>query len=86
MRVNAGTVTHCRIALTNVAPMALRAADAEKALIGQPLSDATIDAAAQAAMAVCDPAEDLRGDREYKTAMAGQMVKRAIRAAAARCK
>jgi carbon-monoxide dehydrogenase medium subunit len=86
MRMDAGTVTHCRIALTNVAPMALRAADAEKALIGQPLTDATVDAAAQAAMAICDPAEDLRGDRDYKTAMAGQMVKRAIRAAAARCK
>jgi carbon-monoxide dehydrogenase medium subunit len=34
---------------------------------------------------VCEPAEDLRGDIEYKTAMAGEMVKRAIRAAAARC-
>ncbi len=86
MRVNAGTVSACRIALTNLAPMALRAADAERALIGQPLTDATIDAAAQAAMAICDPAEDLRGDRDYKTSMAGQMVKRAIRAAAARCK
>lgn len=85
MRIGGGSVTHCRIALTNVAPMALRAADAERALIGQPLTDATITAAAQAAMAVCDPAEDLRGDRDYKTAMAGEMVKRAIRAAAARC-
>jgi carbon-monoxide dehydrogenase medium subunit len=35
--------------------------------------------------AACDPAEDLRGDVEYKTAMAGEMVKRAIRTAAARC-
>ena len=86
MRMGGGRVSHCRIALTNVAPMALRAADAERALVGQPLTEATIDAAAQAAMAVCDPAEDLRGDREYKTAMTGQMVKRAIKAAAARCK
>ncbi len=85
MRMAGGSVTQCRIALTNVAPMALRAADAEKALVGRPLSDATVEAAAQAAMAVCDPAEDLRGDRDYKIAMAGQMVKRAIRAAAARC-
>ena len=35
-------------------------------------------------MAITDPVDDLRGDREYKTAMTGQMVKRAIRAAAAR--
>jgi carbon-monoxide dehydrogenase medium subunit len=84
LRVDGGRVSHVRIGLTNVGPTALRAADAEAALLGRPLDDASIDAAAQAAMAICDPAEDLRGDREYKTAMAGQMVRRAIRAAAAR--
>jgi carbon-monoxide dehydrogenase medium subunit len=85
LRLTSGSVVHARIALTNVGPTALRATDAEKALIGQPLTDATIDAAVQAARAICDPAADLRGDRDYKTAMAGQMVRRAIRAAAARC-
>jgi aerobic carbon-monoxide dehydrogenase medium subunit len=84
LRTGGGGVTHARIALTNVAPMAVRAADAEKALIGKPLTAATIAAAANAAMAITDPAADLRGDRDYKTAMAGQMVQRAIRAAAAR--
>jgi carbon-monoxide dehydrogenase medium subunit len=86
LRLSGGSVSHARIALTNVGPTALRAADAEKALIGQPLSEATIAAAAAAAMAITDPAADLRGDVEYKTAMAGQMLKRAIRAAAARAK
>ncbi len=85
MRMAGGKVTHARIALTNVGPTALRAADAEAALIGQPLTDASIEAAAKAARDICDPAEDLRGDRDYKTAMAGQMVKRAVRAAATRC-
>jgi carbon-monoxide dehydrogenase medium subunit len=80
-----GRVSHTRIALTNVGPTALRARAAEAALLGQALSEASIGAAAQAAMAICDPAEDLRGDVEYKTAMAGEMLKRAIRAAAARC-
>ena len=84
LRMAGGQVTHARIALTNVAPQALRAQAAEQALIGQPLTDASINAAAAAAMAITDPAEDLRGDREYKTAMTGQMLKRAIRAAAAR--
>ncbi len=83
--MSGGSVTHARIGLTNVGPTALRAASAESALIGQPLSEASIEAAAQAAMAICDPAEDLRGDVEYKTAMAGEMLKRAIRGAAARC-
>lgn len=85
LRIDNGVVSHARIALTNVAPTALRAADAEAALIGQPLTDATIRDAAAKAMAICDPAEDLRGDVEYKTAMAGQMVQRAIAKAAARC-
>ena len=85
LRLDGGKVSHARIALTNVAPMALRAADAEAALLGQPLTAAAIDAAAAKACAVCDPAEDLRGDRDYKTAMAGQMGKRAITRAAARC-
>lgn len=85
MRMAGGTVTHARIALTNVGPTALRATAAEQALTGKPLTDASIDAAVQAARAICDPADDLRGDRDYKTAMAGQMVRRAIRAAAARC-
>ena len=86
LRLSAGTVSHVRIALTNVAPAALRAVAAEQALLGQPLSEASIQAAATAAMAATDPAADLRGDVEYKTAMAGEMLKRAIRAAAARAK
>ena len=85
LRMAGGKVTHARIALTNLGPTALRAAGAEQALIGKALDDATVRAAAAAAQAICDPAEDLRGDREYKLAMAGQMVQRAIRAAAARC-
>jgi carbon-monoxide dehydrogenase medium subunit len=85
MSMSGGTVSRVRIALTNVAPTALRATAAEQALLGKPLDAATLDAAAKAAMAACDPAEDLRGDREYKTAMAGQMVKRALLKAAARC-
>ena len=86
LRLSAGSVSHVRIALTNVAPAALRAVAAEQALLGQPLSEASIQAAATAAMAATDPAADLRGDVEYKTAMAGEMLKRAIRAAAARAK
>jgi carbon-monoxide dehydrogenase medium subunit len=85
LRLDGGKVSHVRIALTNVAPTALRAADAEAALLGKPLTDATIADATAKAMAICDPAEDLRGDRDYKTAMAGQMLRRAIARAAARC-
>jgi len=86
MTMSGETVSTIRIALTNLAPTAIRAEGAEAALLGKPLTDASIAAAATAAMVVCDPAEDLRGDVEYKTAMAGEMVKRAIRLAASRCR
>ena len=85
MRIDGGVVSQVRIALTNLAPTALRATDAEAALLGKPLTAATITDAATKAMAICDPAEDLRGDAEYKTAMAGQMLRHAIAKAAARC-
>ncbi|WP_031404634.1 xanthine dehydrogenase family protein subunit M [Thiomonas sp. FB-Cd] len=85
MRKSGDTISHVRIALTNVAPTALRAEAAEGALLNQPLNAATLQAAADAAAAICEPAEDLRGDVEYKTAMAGQMVKRALSKAWSRC-
>ena len=85
LRMEGGVVSHASIGLTNVAPTALRASAAEAALAGHPLTEATISLAASAVRSICDPAEDLRGDAEYKTAMAAEMTKRAIRAAAARC-
>lgn len=66
------------VALTNVGPTALKAADAAAALVGAEIDDARIEQAARKAMAICDPAEDLRGDREYKIHMAGEMTRRAI--------
>lgn len=85
LRMSGGVVTQASIGLTNVAPTALRATAAEAALMGKPLNDATLDAVVKAVRTACDPAEDLRGDIEYKTAMAGEMTKRAILTAASRC-
>ena len=85
LRLDGGAVCQVRIALTNVGPTGLRAADAEAALLGHALDEAHISAATAAAIALCDPADDLRGDRAYKTAMAGQMLRRSLAKAAARC-
>lgn len=85
MTTAGGVVSDIRIALTNLAPTALRAEKAEQAVAGKALDDAALEAAAQAVIAICDPAEDLRGDVEYKTAMARQMIKRALTNALARC-
>lgn len=75
-----------RIALTNVAPMAIRAEAAEALLRGKVIDEALIEQAADAVMAACDPAEDLRGDAEYKTHMAAEMARRSIRDALKRAR
>lgn len=85
MRQEAGKVSSIRIALTNVASTGLRPEAAEQALLGKPLSESTIQDAMEKARAVCDPSEDLRGDIQYKTAMAGEMLRRALLRAAERC-
>ncbi len=69
------------ISLTNAAPTAVRAEQAEAALGGKPVDDELIEQAVQCARDACDPADDLRGDAEYKRHMAGEMVRRAIRQA-----
>jgi carbon-monoxide dehydrogenase medium subunit len=85
MRKSGNLVSHLRITLTNVGPTALRADSAEAALLNKEFSASDVNAAAEAAAAICEPAEDLRGDAEYKTAMAAEMVRRALNAAWARC-
>jgi aerobic carbon-monoxide dehydrogenase medium subunit len=78
MQMDGDKVSMVRIGLTNVADTAIRAYDAEKLLIGKTLSAETLSQVAEAVTAICNPAEDLRGDAEYKTAMAGEMTKRAL--------
>jgi carbon-monoxide dehydrogenase medium subunit len=84
LRMSAGTVGDVRIALTNLAETALRATDAEQALRGKPVDDASIAEAARLAMSICAPVADLRGDAEYKIAMAGEMTRRALSTAYSR--
>ncbi len=86
LRLEGDTCAEARIGLTNVGPMALNATDAAAVLVGKVIDEAAIDESAEKAMAICDPAEDLRGDVEYKTHMAGEMTRRAIRQALERAK
>lgn len=86
IEISGDTCQNARIALTNLGPTALRASDAEAVLVGKVITEDLIDQAAQKAMDICDPAEDLRGDAEYKTHMAGEMTRRAIRTAIERAK
>lgn len=84
LQMSQGKVTKVSIGLTNVADTAIRATQAEQLLIGKELTDEVLSQVAAAVSAVCHPADDLRGDAEYKTAMAGEMTKRALLAASAK--
>ena len=84
LQMKGDAVAEIAIALTNVGPTPLKARAAENALRGKPLTDTSIATAADLAMSICDPAGDQRGDAEYKTAMAGEMTQRALRAARSR--
>ena len=55
-------------------------------LTGKPLDESTLAQAAQLAMDACDPTPDQRGDVEYKTAMAGEMTRRALLSAQSRAR
>jgi carbon-monoxide dehydrogenase medium subunit len=84
LKMKGETVQEVSIALTNAGPAALKARKAEASLRGKALNDASIAEAARLAMSICEPAADLRGDVEYKTAMTGEMTQRALRMARSR--
>ena len=84
LQMQGGRVARVAIGLTNVAATALRAREAEAALAGKPLDEASLGAAARLAMSICNPTPDQRGDVAYKTAICGEMTRRALQAAAAR--
>lgn len=84
--VSGGSCTAAGVAVGGLVPSATRAKSVEAALIGKPLSEENIAAAAQAVLN--DLGDDIIGDihasAEYRKAMAPVFVKRALTAAAQR--
>ena len=78
LTMSGGKCADATIALTNVGDTALLVVAAADAIKGTSVDADAIGAAAEAAMAACGPAADLRGSVEYRTAMAGEMTRRAI--------
>ena len=76
--MDGGTCRDARIALTNLADLPLFAEAAGQALIGTPVDGAASEKAAAAAVAITDPAADLRGPAEFRKHVAGVMVRRAL--------
>ena len=81
LQMKGTSVAKVGIGLTNVAPTALKARAAEDYLIGKPIDESSLSEAARLAMSICDPMPDQRGDAAYKTAMCGEMTRRALAAA-----
>lgn len=80
------TCTSASIGLTNVSETPLYAEAAGKLLTGTTLDAATVARAVAAAEAITNPASDMRGPSEYRTKMAGIMMRRALERAVARAK
>lgn len=78
-----GRVTDVRIALNAVGPHPFRAARAEAAVKGAALNAVTIEAAAAAAAAECEPFTDPIATEWYRRKMAGVFVQRALEQLAA---
>ncbi|MSP49243.1 MAG: xanthine dehydrogenase family protein subunit M [Alphaproteobacteria bacterium] len=79
-----GTCTAARVGLGAVAPTVLLVEAAGKALIGSRLDDKALEAAAAACRAACKPIDDKRGTVQYRTKIAGVLLKRAAAIAAER--
>jgi carbon-monoxide dehydrogenase medium subunit len=75
------TVGAARIAIGAVAPTALLVPEAADALIGKPLTDETIKAAAAAAKAAARPIEDMRGSIKQRKHLTAVLVERMLRLA-----
>jgi len=86
LQMKGPNVAKASIGLTNVAPTAVKARAVEDFLAGKPLDEKNLAEAARLAMSLCDPTPDQRGDTAYKTAMCGEMTRRALAAAAARAR
>jgi carbon-monoxide dehydrogenase medium subunit len=79
-----GRCASAAVALTNVGDTPLFAEAASQALLGSAVDQAAIDNAVAAAEAITNPAADERGPAQFRTKLAGVMVRRAIEQALAR--
>jgi carbon-monoxide dehydrogenase medium subunit len=79
-----GRCASASIALTNVSETPLWAEEAGRILVGSNFDEATVSRAVASAEAITNPASDMRGPAEYRTKMAGVMLRRALQRARTR--
>ena len=81
-----GTCTAARVALGAVAPRPLQVPEAARALVGTKLDAGALDRLDAAARAACQPIDDKRGTREYRTKVAGVLARRTAQIALERAR
>lgn len=86
LRFEGANVSWARVAIGAVAPTPLLVPEAAAALVGKPLSDASIEAAGEAAKAAARPIDDMRGSIRQRKHLASVYVQRMVRKAAERAR
>ena len=79
-----GVCTDARIGITGAGPKAVRAREAEGALVGKRLDDATVSSAAEGAGEGIDFSEDIHASAEYRVHLTAVYARRAIQTAVSR--
>ncbi|MFC5175815.1 FAD binding domain-containing protein [Nocardioides taihuensis] len=82
VKADGGTISEARIGLTNMGSTPIRARGVEEALVGQPVTEDGVRAAAEKAADGTNPPSDLNGDSDYRRHLAGVLTRRAVLAAA----
>jgi carbon-monoxide dehydrogenase medium subunit len=81
LTLNEEDVQVARIVLGCVGPTPVRAVKAEALVLGKKPTAALIAEAGAMASRECSPSADLRGSEQYKRAIVGTLVRRALKAA-----
>jgi carbon-monoxide dehydrogenase medium subunit len=84
LRFEDNVVSWARVVIGAVAPTALLVAKATDALVGKPLTDETVGAAATASSTASRPIADMRGSIKQRKHLAAVLTERTIRIAAER--
>jgi len=84
VNIENGTFTAGRVCLASVAPTPILVEAAGQALVGQPVGDAAIQKAADAAKEAAKPISEMRGTAEYRKHLCEVLTRRALNTAVER--